>query len=199
MFASQVNILQLMSIPEFKHKIDIRTVDFKEIFNEYFPSLCVFVCKFVGDEDVAKDIVQDVFAKIWGAKKIFESEKSMRVYFYLAAKNTAIDYLKKEKKTKRFTDIADFNIEDDNVVINEIIREETYRLLSDALATLTPKAKDVIHLNLKGLSNKEIAFKLGVSVNTVKSHKLKAFRELRKILGYQYLILLSVGIIRFFE
>lgn len=185
---------------EHRQKIDIRTIDFKHIFNEYFPSLCAFACKFVGNEEVAKDIVQDVFTKIWGAQKTFESEKSMRVYFYLATKNTAIDYLKKEKKNKRSSDLADYNIEDDNIVINEIIREETYRLLGDALTMLTPKVREVIRLNLRGLSNQEIADELGVSINTVKTHKLNAFRELRKILGdHQYIILLSAGIMKFFE
>lgn len=185
---------------EHRQKIDIRAVDFNQIFNEYFPSLCVFAFKFVGDEEVAKDIVQDVFTKIWGAQKTFESEKSMRVYFYLATKNTAIDYLKKEKKNKRSSDIADFNIEDENLIINEIIREETYRMLGDALSTLTPKAREVIRLNLKGLSNQEIADELGVSINTVKTHKLNAFRELRKILGdHQYIILLSTGLFKLFE
>ena len=180
-------------------KIDIRKVDFRRIFDEYFPSLCVFANKFVNDEDIAKDIVQDVFAKIWSSGKRFESEKSMRVYFYLATKNTAFDYLKKEKRTSSLTDISDYSVELEDVILNEIIREETYRMLGDALAVLTQKARDVIYLNLNGLSNKEIAEELGVSVNTVKTHKLHAFRELRKILGDQYLILLSLVFLKFFE
>ena len=127
----------------------------------------------------------------------FKSEKSMRVYFYLATKNTAFDYLKREKKINQKADIDTCNIEDDKFVLNEIIREETYRMLGDALELLPEKAREVIYLGLDGLSNREIANHLGISVNTVKSHKLYAFRELRKVLNGQNMFLLLAGFIKF--
>ena len=168
---------------EFKQTIDIKKIDFKRVFNEYFPSLCVFANKFVNDEDVAKDMVQDVFLKIWSSGKVFKSEKSMRVYFYLTTKNRAIDYLKRERNKNNISDTHTLNIIDDNLIIDEIIQEETYRLLGNALSLLPDKAQKVMLLNLEGLSNIEIADQLGISINTVKYHKLYAFRELRKKLG----------------
>jgi RNA polymerase sigma-70 factor (family 1) len=175
---------------QIKLKIDIRKTDFRKIFDEYFPSLCVFACKFVNDEDTAKDLVQEVFVKIWSSGKTFESEKSMRVYFYLATKNTAYDYIKKEKRKSQKTDLFGLNAADEDIVLNEMIREETYRILNNALHALPEKAKEVINLNLSGLSNQEVADKLGISVNTVKTHRLHALRILRKRLGNRYLIFL---------
>ncbi len=176
-------------------KIDIRQEDFKEIFDTYFPSLCVFANRFMKNEEIAKDIVQEAMLKIWKSQQVFHSRKSMRVYFYLTTKNTCLDYLAKEKKRK--TDDLTENIMEDKNVIHEIIREETYRLLEDAIDQLGEKQQEVIKLNISGYSNKEIAEELGVSINTVKTHKLTAYRQLREIFGKQFVTFLLVEFYQF--
>ena len=173
-------------------KINIRENNFKNVFDSYFPSLCVFAHRFVQDEDIVKDIVQDVFVKIWNTVTEFESEKSMKVYFYLSTKNACFDHLKKEKRRNLSSDINEEIGIEDKVVIDEIIREETYRILEDAIIQLPEKAQEVIRLNLNGLSNQEIAEELDVSINTVKTHKLLAFRKLREIFGKEFVIFLLV-------
>mgnify|MGYP000548429467 CR=1 FL=1 len=172
-------------------------VDFKRIFDEYFSSLCVFAYKFVKDEDIAKDLTQDVFAKVWKSGRIFESEKAMRAYLYFATRNTALDYLRKEKRKGRITDISTCEIESDNIVVGEIIKEETFRLLDNTIELLPPKAREVIKLSLEGLSIREIAEKLDVSVNTIKTHKSYAFRKIREHWGTRDVLLSVVGGILF--
>ena len=185
-------------------KIDIRKIDFKSIFDKYFPSLCIFANRFVNDEDLSKDMVQEVFLKVWNSATEFESEKSLKVYLYLATKNTCFDYLKKEKRKK---ETGDYNAErihseaqmnDDSVVI-DIIREETYRQLEDAIDLLPQKAREVVLLNLKSFSNQEIADELNISINTVKTHKLSAFKKLRELLGNQFVVFLLVDFYQLFK
>jgi len=185
-------------------KIDIRKTDFRSIFDKYFPSLCVFANRFVNDEDLSKDMVQEVFLKVWNSATEFESEKSLKVYLYLATKNTCFDYLKKEKRKKQTGDFDterindDTHLEDDSVML-EIIREETYRQLEDAIDLLPEQARKVVLLNLKSFSNQEIAEELNVSINTVKTHKLNAFKKLRVLLGNQFVVLLLIEFYQFFE
>jgi len=180
-------------------KIDIRKTDFRSIFDRYFPSLCVFANKFVNDEDLSKDMVQEVFLKVWNSATEFESDKSLKVYLYLATKNTCFDYLKKERRKNQTTDFDGDLYFDDDLVILDIIREETYRQLEEAIDHLPGKAKEVVRLNLKSLSNLEIAEELNVSINTVKTHKLSAFKKLREQLGKQYIVFLLVDFYQFFE
>ena len=185
-------------------KIDIRKTDFRSIFDKYFPSLCVFANRFVNDEDLSKDMVQEVFLKVWNSATEFESEKSLKVYLYLATKNTCFDYLKKEKRKKQTGDFDterindDTHLEDDSVML-EIIREETYRQLEDAIGLLPEQARKVVLLNLRSFSNQEIADELNVSINTVKTHKLNAFKKLRELLGNQFVVLLLIEFYQFFE
>ena len=184
--------------------IDIRKIDFRSIFDKYFPSLCVFANRFVNDEDLSKDMVQDVFLKVWNSAAEFESEKSLKVYLYLATKNTCFDFLKKENRKKKRGDLNtdlfndEFLLNDDSVIL-DIIREETYRQLEEAIELLPEKAKEVVRLNLKSLTNQEIAEELNISINTVKTHKLNAFKKLRELLGHQFVVFLLVDFYQFFE
>lgn len=185
-------------------KINIRKTDFRSIFNKYFPSLCVFANKFVNDEDLSKDMVQEVFLKVWNSATEFESEKSLKVYLYLATKNTCFDHIKKEKRKKQNGDLKTDQLQDDVFFTNDsimldIIREETYRQLENAIMLLPEKAKEVVRLNLKSLTNQEIADELNISINTVKTHKLSAFKKLRELLGHQFVVFLLVDFYQFFK
>jgi RNA polymerase sigma-70 factor (ECF subfamily) len=158
----------------------------------------------VNDEDLSKDMVQDVFLKVWNSATEFESEKSLKVYLYLATKNTCFDYIKKERRKKQSgglnTDLLhdEVFLNDDSVII-DIIREETYRQLEEAIGLLPEKAREVVLLNLKSLTNQEIAEELNISINTVKTHKLNAFKKLRELLGHQFVVFLLIDFYQFFE
>ncbi|GAF03536.1 RNA polymerase sigma-70 factor [Saccharicrinis fermentans] len=184
---------------ENSQKIHIRKIDFKLFFNQMFPSLCVFANRFVKDEEVAKDVVQDVFTVIWNSSIEFKSKKSMRTYFYLSTKNKCFDYLKQARIKSTSVSVEDSNIAEallfsDYEIVNEIIREETYRLLKECIEQLPPKAKEILLLNLKGFSNQEIADHFGVSINTIKTQKLKSYRKLRELFGDQYALWLLIDL-----
>jgi RNA polymerase sigma-70 factor (ECF subfamily) len=62
---------------------------------------------------------------------------------------------------------------------DNLVEEETYQIIFNAIRTLSPQAQRVIELSLDGLKNQEIANKLSISINTVKTIKLRAFAALR--------------------
>ena len=68
-------------------KIDIRKIDFRSIFDKYFPSLCVFANRFVNDEDLSKDMVQDVFLKVWEKREILDASQNIKAYVFKIAVN----------------------------------------------------------------------------------------------------------------
>jgi RNA polymerase sigma-70 factor (ECF subfamily) len=61
-----------------------------------------------------------------------------------------------------------------------LIIEETNEIIYQAICKLSPQGKEVIELSLDGLKNEEIARELGISINTVKTIKQRAFKFLRK-------------------
>ena len=71
-----------------------------------------------------------------------------------------------------------------------ILEDEVNTMLYEAIKDLSEKSRDIVIMTLNGSSNIDIAKELNISVNTVKSVKLRAYRVLRKRLkGIQWLLL----------
>lgn len=167
---------------KFKGKIlKIDSLEFKTFFKKYFSSIYIFAEKFTKDEMLAKDIAQEVFIKTWESSSDFENENALRAYLYLSARNQCINHLRKNKGKHADESLID-HIYIENNYEDEVVREETFRLLDIAIQHLAPQSKKIVELSLKGLGNREIAEELHISVNTIKTHKLRAYKTIRKIM-----------------
>lgn len=152
---------------------------FREVFRLYFSRLCFFAAKFVPTH-VTEDLVQDVYLRLWNSEETFDTEKSLRIYLYVAVRNACLDYLKKENSRIKYLN-AETSKErgKPTFFINELIKEETRCILQEAIAALPEKSGVIMSYVAKGYGNKEIAEQLSISVNTVKSHKLIAYKKLK--------------------
>ena len=155
---------------------------YEYLFNNYYPAMCSFCFKIIGSKNEAEDIVQDVFYKLWKGGYTFYSIQSLTSFLYTSVKNASISKLKKQRKVihlrfgKNEVDISDSETQ---TIQQLIIEEEYYRHIYRAINKLSPERKKIILLSMEGFTNKEIANKSGVSINTVKTLKLKAYKFLR--------------------
>ena len=76
--------------------------------------------------------------------------------------------------------------------LKEVTQQEVSRILYDAVDKLPSQTRSIILLNLKGFNNTEVAERLGVSVNTIKSLKKSAYVTLRTLLSKDLLMILFV-------
>lgn len=171
---------------------------FRDIFDKYYPVMCIFANKLVNSHELAKDLVQDVFIKILNVDVEFEDEKALQAYLYVSTKNTCFSQLKKTKKINNI-EIDQVTILSEKTVLNEIIQQETYRLLEEAIKELGEQSQKIIKFTLSGYTNKEAAEELNISINTVKTLKLRAYRNLREKLGYQFVTILLTQFVNFFN
>ncbi|MGC6431253.1 MAG: RNA polymerase sigma-70 factor [Jejuia sp.] len=164
---------------------------YKKTFNSLYPSLCLFATKYIDSLELAKDLVQDVFIKIWDKDMSFDNEEFLKSYLYTAVKNKALDTLKsKEYKKKAVFDIEALKLISTNSYFEkQVLIEETSRLVHEAVNTLPYKCKRIISLSLKGLENKQISEELAISLNTVKTQKRIAYQKLRPLLKGVYKML----------
>lgn len=152
---------------------------FREVFKRYFSQLCFFADKFVPTY-VTEDLVQDIFLRLWNSNEVFDNEKSLRIYLYVAVRNACLDFIKKESNRKKYIEAeSSVDKESSTFFINELLKEETLRILQDAIDSLPEKSGTVMSYVAKGYGNKEIAEVLEISVNTVKTHKLIAYKKLK--------------------
>jgi len=159
--------------------------EFKAIFERMYPQLCTFGYRFLQDREIAKDIVQDIFLKVWTNKTVFQDKNHIVGYLYKSVKYNCYNYLRsKHHKNTEPYDLAKLHTyETEELCMVEAVAVETSVLVEKAINTLTVKGAQVIRLSIQDYTNKEIAEAMAISVNTVKDHKKKAYHELRLVLG----------------
>jgi RNA polymerase sigma-70 factor (ECF subfamily) len=123
--------------------------------------------------------VQDTFVYIWENKHTFFDVISTKVFLYKTVKHRCLNYIKHLAVKNVYAERKILERYDDNLFDRNYIKEETIRLIYEAIESLPTAAKNIIDLSLKGLKIEEIAQTLNISVNTVKTHKKTAYKILR--------------------
>ena len=145
------------------------------LFTVYYVRLCRFARVIVESPEVAQDIVQEVFIRIWEKKLKISSQVSLDRYLFVAVRNSCISFNRKEK----------FTVGLEKVMYQE---EETqvcdWKNIWDAINSLPVQCREILVLVVfEEMKYSEAAEKLGISINTVKTQMRIAYRELRKKLS----------------
>lgn len=154
----------------------------KSYFTQYYKELYYFACGYVKDTCVVEDIVSESFVKLW-ANMSHIQEFAIRRYLLQTVRNACIDYLRTQKEffpVEECHTLADL---DENPLDYLISREDESRVLT-AIKELPQRYQETLNLrNFEKLKYNEIAQKMNISVNTVKSNLREAILILRKKLG----------------
>ena len=150
------------------------------IFKEYYGSLCYFASRFLKDEEVIEDLVQDVFITLLEKKMFFQSEIHLKNFLYLSIRNSCLNYIRSMRSKDWY--IASLAYEEWAENFEEsIILTEIYRELAAAVEKLPEECRKVFQLcYFQGLDNESAAQELGLSVNTVKAQKARGKKILRE-------------------
>ena len=141
--------------------------------------MCATAFHFIGSQDLAQDITQEVIIKFWQNKEDLEI-RFIENFLYTMIKNEALNYLRGvERENKRISKL-EIETSEDSHVLNLLIAEETNQLLIQAINQLPTQSARIMRLVLSGYENKEISQVMGVSVNTIKTLKYAAIRKLRE-------------------
>lgn len=165
---------------------------FDELFHAFWDAGLRFVQSFLPPGTSGDDIVQDVFVQLWDKRKIFEDERHFKAYYYKALRNNTIKFLTRQKPSEELAAAQGLKSDD---FFRTIVEVEFQREVMQAIDKLPEKRREVILLSMAGLTVKEIADNLGISINTVKIHKKKAYSTLRDELKDSHLKALSLLIL----
>lgn len=158
-------------------------------FQKYYQALCYFALNLVGDPELSKDIVQEVFVKIIVSKIEFDSEIRFRKYIYQAVRNNCLTHLTSvaNETTVPISTLTEDDIHSDKESDTEIVKAELIREINNAIDSLPPRYGHIFRLAyIDRLSSEEIAEQLGISVNTVKVIRQRAKTRLRELLKDLY-------------
>lgn len=165
---------------------------FAEIYNRYAESLTGFVSSKLSSLDDARDIIHDVFLKLWNDRKRLTINKNFKAYLFTSVRNLIIDKFRKNAIRENYADmVLALQASADSGIEEQLSVKELNQQISKALNKMAPREKEIYHLSREeNLSNKQIAEKLGLSEQTVKNQISIALKHLKSSLNYHSIFVL---------
>lgn len=169
---------------------------FCELYATYKNRLIYFAMRFLKSREYAEDVFQDAFTVVWQSRRFINPDASFSSYLYTIMRNRILNQLRNaanEEKLKESILSQALDYTEDTK--REVMLNDLKSLISHALQQLTPRQREIFEMSREAqFSHKEIADKLGISINTVQEHistSLKLIRTyLIKYSGSEYVDLL---------
>jgi RNA polymerase sigma-70 factor (ECF subfamily) len=166
---------------------------FKKLFNEWQPRLSSFIFKISKSRELTEEIVQDVFLKIWMTRENLENIDNFKAYLFTACKNHALNAVKKNllelQKLQKIE--LQLNLTEDGFFHESI--DDKFSFIDRAIQSLSDRQKQVYLLSrYEKLTYQEIADRLGIGKESVKTHMKHAIASITEIIKNRNLVLLAI-------
>lgn len=176
--------IELMLSSEDAHIIERLNVKdpeaINDLFNSFYGSLYSFASYMISDQEVAHDLVQDVFVRVWENAGAISLHTSLRNYLFAAVRYNCINHLKElniEDRNNRRWLLAHIESETVDAIEDEEMRSQINQLIE----SLPKQCREIFTLRYhNGFTYKEISMSLNVSENVVKVQIHRAIKKLRE-------------------
>lgn len=166
----------------------------KTVFDAYSPGIFELAYRILKSRELAEEVVQDTFIKLWLSRETIDTSKNLWSLTYVIAKRLCFNKLRSAKYDlllqQELIHRMTLATEDNKTQVNEM-----EKLLKDSVELLPARQREVWQLSREeGLSHKEIADQLGISPNTVKNSLVQSLKYLRqhfKKADYLYFFIFS--------
>lgn len=164
---------------------------FEHLFHTYYTRLCVYAEGITGNEIAAEEIVGDMFVKLWERREQLSIRTSVESYLTASVHHQSVNYLKHLAVEEKYRQAVQYRLDNMDMLypgddpLAPLITEEITKEIERAIEELPPQCREIFCLNkFEELSYDEIAEKLGVSINTVRTQIVRAMRKLRVSLAH---------------
>lgn len=167
----------------------------RKIFKMFWLQLTLFARELIKDEEEAKDIVQEIFLKLWQLRENFETLQNVKAFLYISTRNKCFDLFTQRKSQnenhQQIFYLEQNNAENENA--NDEITADLFDMLHNEIENLPKVPRTVFILTyFKNMSIQEIANKLGINAQTVRNQKARAIKALKEIFQDKELMLLLI-------
>lgn len=158
---------------------------FGKLYAHYSEMIYGRLIRLLKDPDIADEIIQDLFLKIWEKRQQINSSQSFKSYLYTIAENLVYDYFRKVARDRKLQErFREVTTELYSHTEEDLLNKENKELIDRAIATLPPqRRKAFILCKVEGRSYEEAASLMGVSSSTVSNHLVKATSAIRAYIG----------------
>jgi len=174
---------------------------FEKLYEQYYSFLCLIAEHIVKNPCDAEEIVSDVFVKLWNIRGKIDITTSIKAYLVKAVHNTSLNYLERPKINNKLTECittSDCKLLawDSDYPLGQLYEKEILDILNHGIGKLPDGCREIFILSRnEDMKYAEIAEKLGISLNTVKTQMKIALARLHETLKDYLIILLLIIVI----
>lgn len=167
---------------------------FEKLYRLYSERLFSYLIRVIKLEDVACELLQDIFLKVWNNRKHIDAELCFRSYMFRIAENLVYDFFRKAARDKKLQAILiNTACKNYNPIEESICLKENGKLLQSAINTLPPKRRQVFKLvKMEECSYEEVSRLLNISVSTINDHIVKATKSIRENLKRYHITFIGI-------
>lgn len=165
---------------------------FEQLFKTHFKALHAYAFSFVKDSNIAEDMVQNTFFKVWEKQDDIHIHTSLKAYLYRSVYHECLNYLKHQKVKTTYASFTKHRNEKSHENASQKVQmQELETKLERALSELPEQCRTVFQMSrFETLKYREIADQLNISIKTVENQMGKALRILRlKLVDFLPLLL----------
>lgn len=162
---------------------------FEKLFYKYFPKVKFFISGILRDNEVAEDLAQDLFLKLWNYRQSLIIVDNINAYIYKSAKNLALEYIRRQLLFEEYENNC-LKVTTENTIVETDSEENLYAseldvLIQSIVAKMPEQRRRVFKMSrYEGVSNDEISQALSISKRTVENHLTTALSEIKKMLDH---------------
>jgi len=165
---------------------------FRQLYNRWHPALGVYIFRVTKSRELAAEIIQDVFLKIWMSRETLSEIDNFKPYLFIMSRNQALNALRKimreMKLSEEWASLKEDVVRTDNPELVHL------SMLDEAIDTLSPRQKEIYLLHRhERLTYLQIAGKLGIGKESVKTHLQLAIKAITKFLQSKIIVVFLVA------
>lgn len=158
---------------------------YRRLFTHYWDKVFSTALLFTKSKEIAQDLAQDIFAHIWVKKEKLTDVDHFEAYLFITSRNLIIDRLRKKVFSPDNESYLQTYFEQERLLAPDFQMElkEMEAIIHKGMRGLPYRQRVAFYLSrIKGMKHKEIALRMGISQESVKSHIVRASGTLRKYL-----------------
>lgn len=171
---------------------------FEDLYKMYSVQLLAFCLRYTKSRELSKDIVQEVFVKLWTNRQTIREHESLKALLFVMARNRLINSYRSTVNSPIYEQYLDF-VNDSSISVTDTNHKIEYddfcKKLNNVVSKMPKTQQEVFrYCKLEQFTNKETAEKLGLSEQTVKNQLTLIMKELRHQLLIQQLIVVLYSV-----
>ncbi|GAA4802405.1 RNA polymerase sigma-70 factor [Olivibacter ginsenosidimutans] len=174
---------------------------FYDLYRNYFDPVCQFITRYVYVDDVARDLAQDVFIKIWYQRDQLLEIRYLKTYIFTIAKNHTLNHLRVMSRSRDLLkQLVVHHGEHRSVVEDDLQFEEYQTMVYRVLESIPERSRIIFSLcREEGKTYAEVASLMGVSKSAIKNHMVNTLKMLKNKLESNFGVSFSLLFFYFFK